>query len=166
MAFIEAIRIVVSQKKYVFGWLLGAIGFFFLFLSIPIRAIPGNSFWFQLSLLSFKEYILLGSLAFMSALSFIMQWFLWVRKRELRKAASALGSGGAGGLSAVLASMFGTATCASCISALFGFLGVGTVFTLIDWRNYIVAFSFLLLFVSLYFSSRGIVSKCVPCEAK
>lgn len=166
MLFIEASRIVLSQKKYIVGWLCAATGFFLLFLSIPVGIVPGNSFGFQLSLLSFREYMLLGSLALVSALSFVMQWFLWKRRRELKKTARALGAGGAGGFSAIVASMFGTASCASCISALFGFLGIGTVFTLIDLRNYIVAFSFLLLFISLYFSSQRIVSKCISCDTK
>ena len=162
--FIEAIQAVLAQKRYSFLLLLFAIGFFFLFLFIPTRAIPGNSFWFQLSLLSFKEYILLGSLAFLSALSLTMQWYLWVRKRELRNAVSALGTGGAGGLSAVLASMFGTASCASCISAIFGFLGIGMVFTLIDYRNYIISASLLLILASIYFASRRINNICRSCD--
>lgn len=161
-----ATRTVLGKRTYGLGWLILAGVFFFLFVSIPVRTIPGNSFLFQLELLSVKELILLSSLAFLASLSFTMQWYLWRRKSELKRKMGALGTGGAGGLGAIVASMFGTATCASCVAALFGFLGVGMVLTLIDWRNYIVAFSFILLFVSLYFSSRRIVNKCLSCETR
>lgn len=161
-----ATRTVLNKRRYGVGWLILAGVFFFLFVSIPVRTIPGNSFLFQLELLSFKEYILLGSLSLLASLSLVMQWYIWRGKRELKSTVSALGSGGAGGLFATLASMFGTATCASCVAAFFGFLGIGTVFTLIDWRNYIVGFSFILLCLSIYFSSRRIIDECSSCEVR
>lgn len=166
MIFVKAIWEVLSRKGYLLGWLILAILFSFIFISIPVKAIPGNSFLFQLSLLSPKEYLLLASLAFFASLSLVMQFYLWRRKRELKSTMSTLGSGGVGGFAATVASMFGTATCASCISALFGFLGIGTIFTLIDYRSYIVVFSFVFLSISIYFASRRIVGECPLCVAK
>ncbi|MBI3335747.1 MAG: hypothetical protein HY001_04585 [Candidatus Portnoybacteria bacterium] len=160
---IKVIREVFSQKIYILGWFALSVSFFFAFLLIQVKTIPGNDFLFQLQLLSLKDYSLFSLLSLLAGLSFLMQWYLLKQKR---KAMGAIGSGIAGGFWATIGSIFGSATCASCIAALFGFLGVGTVFTLLDYRNYIVAASVAFLGISIYFASQKVIGACKSCETK
>lgn len=158
---IKAIQEVFSQRLYLAGWLLLSIAFFFVFFFIQVGTVPGNDFLFQLQIFSLREYLLLAILASFASLSCFMQWH---SARKKKKTIAALGSGVMGGLCATVGSIFGSATCASCIAALFSFLGAGTLFVLLDWRNYIVAFSFLFLATSIYLSSRRIMGTCRSCS--
>ena len=85
-----------------------------------------------------------------------MQIYNYKLKKSIKKAGGAV----AGGFSGFIAGIFGTASCASCVAAIFGFLGLGTVFFLIEYQWYIVGISLLFILLSIYFTSLSIEKDC------
>ncbi len=163
---ITAIRMVLSDTKYLLTFIL-FIGFFiWFFLYIPVRNIPGNDFAFQLSIMSPRDFILLITLSTLTALSIVMNGYILKRQFTLRSSVGMVGQGGVGSLAGVIGSIFGTASCASCAVSLFGFLGVGSVFFLLQYREVITVAAILLLIFSLYFSSKSVLGICTVKRRK
>ena len=158
---ILAVKNVFKEKKLfiTFGVLVTASLWFFIY--IPVTQIPGNTYFFQISLFSYVDWSLLILLSSLTALSLTMNYFV-IRnqiKRSLR--VSTVGSGSFGLLSGVAGSLFGpSASCASCVSALFGFLGVGGVFFLLQYRQAIVLVSILIMLITLYHTSKKVLGIC------
>lgn len=69
-----------------------------------------------------------------------------------------------GGGSAVIAALFGTASCSSYLAGVFGFLGIGTVFFLVEYQWLIVGIAILIMLVSLYFTSLKLNGVCESCK--
>ncbi|MEK7630653.1 MAG: hypothetical protein AAB417_01310 [Patescibacteria group bacterium] len=144
-------------------WALLFAGMF----SIPVVAIPGNNIGFQAELFRFGDYGLLAVLGFFGALTLTIQINIFLQKFEtVRQTMGSAALSGAGLLSGVFSSLFASATCGMCLVALFGFLGFSAVLTIITYRWYIVAASFLLLFISLYFASSRLNEGCKACAVK
>ncbi len=151
---------VLGDTRYLTAFLF-LIGFFvWLFLYIPVKNIPGNDFAFQLSIMSPKDFILLITLSSLTALSMVMNGYILKRQFSLRSSAGLIGQGGLGSFAGVIGSIFGTASCASCAVSLFGFLGVGSVFFLLQYRQVITIVAILLLIFSLYFTSKSVLGIC------
>lgn len=138
---------------------------FSVFLYLPIKTVPGNDLIFQLSILSFKDLVLFIILSLLVGLSFVLQIALWKKKRGLKTTVKGVSSIGLSSFGGVIASVFGTATCASCLTALFGFLGIGTIFSLIEYRSYIMIGAIALITFSIYLTSRQLKKGCKSCEA-
>ena len=117
---------------------------FALFLSIPVWTTPGNSFLFQMGIYTLYDFLLFGLLAGLSAL------VLTLSLSYARTSFSLFGYAAVGTSTGTFAALFGSATCASCLATVLGFLGAGTVFTLLAYRWYVVAGLGLLLLLSLY----------------
>jgi len=164
--YILAIKELLGRKNYLIGLLILAPIIFLLLIYIPVRTIPGNDFAFQLSLLTVGDRILLVILSLLTALSIVMNIFVLRNKSNTQNSLSMAGQSGTGILSGVIGSVFGTATCASCATSLFGFLGVGGVFFLLEYRTWIVAASIILILVSLYFTSRKVIGVCESCRVR
>ncbi len=157
---ITAIRMVLGDAKYLTVFFL-LIGFFvWLFLYIPVRNIPGNDFAFQLSIMSARDIGLLIALSALTALSVVMNGYILRRQFSVRSGVGMVGQGGLGSFAGVIGSIFGTASCASCAVSLFGFLGVGSVFFLLQYRQVITVVAILLLIFSLYFTSKSVLGIC------
>lgn len=157
-------KLVLSQRGYFFSMVLLTIAIFLLFLAIPVKTVPGNTFAFQLSILDVRQYILLGALSFLIALSLTLHIFALMHKRSMRTGVSMAGQSATGFLSGTIASIFGTATCAYCVSAFFGFLGIGGVLFLIEQRTWITAAAIVLMLILLYFTSRKVLGICEVCR--
>ena len=153
-------RTIFVDSKYVLFFLLVSIGMFWLFLAIPVKSVPGNSFIFQLSLLGTQGIVFLGLLSILTSLSLVFHVYALKQRRSLRTGVSLVGSGSTGFLSGAIATIFGTATCAYCVSAFFGFLGIGGVLFLIQYRMYIVSVAIILMLFSLYFTARRLLHLC------
>lgn len=158
-----AVKLVLSNRNYLFTMIFLAIGLFWLFIYIPVRSVPGNDFAFQLSILRPGEVVLLTILSTLTALSLTFNIFALSHKSSLQTGASMIGQGATGFFSGMLATVFGSATCAYCVSAIFGFLGVGSVFFLLDYRTPITLGAITLLLISLYFTSRKVLGICEAC---
>lgn len=153
-------RTIFVDSKYVLFFLLVSIGMFWLFLAIPVKSVPGNNFTFQLSLLGVQGFVLLGLLSILTSLSVLFHVYALKHRRSFRTGVSLVGSGGTGFLSGAIATIFGTATCAYCVSAFFGFLGIGGVLFLIQYRMYIVSVAIILMLFSLYLTARRVSHLC------
>lgn len=158
-----AVKHVLSSKSYLVGLFSLTFVIFWLLIYIPVRTIPGNDFAFQLSLLAPKDHILLITLSVLTALSIIMNVYVLRHKPTIQTGLSMTGQGGTGLISGIIGSVFGTATCASCVASILGFLGIGGVLFLLQYRTWITTASIILILVSLYFTSRKILGICESC---
>lgn len=161
---LSAHKLVFSDKRYLFGFLVTAFAMFWLLLYIPIRAIPGNDLAFQLSILTPKDWFLFTVLPVLTALSMVMNIYILKNKGSAQDGAVIVGQGGTGFFSGIIASVFGTATCASCVATIFGFLGIGGVLFLLQYRTYITTAAIILLLISLYFTSKRVLNACESCR--
>ncbi len=154
---INSLRRTLHSKNYLLIFLLIAFIFFSIFVLIPVFSIPGNSLSFQLEIFTFWNYVLMFSLAITISLMISMQIYAYKTKKSVRRG---VGRGAVGGFSSIMAGLFGTASCASCVAAIFGFLGLGTVFFLIEYQWYIVGISLALVLLSIYLTSLSIERGC------
>jgi len=136
---------------------------FFVFILIPVSAIPGNDFAFQLSIFTPKDFALLTVLAPLISLVVTMQIFIFRRNKDIKENLKSASVGAAGSYSGVIATVFATASCSSCVAVLFGFLGTGAVFFAVENRRLFVLLAISLLLVSLYFAARKINKVCYSC---
>lgn len=162
---LSASKIVFSRKLYILGFVVIAIVMFWFLMYIPVKTIPGNDFLFQISILTLKDWVLFTSLPLLTALSIVMNVYILTKKRTGKDAASMAGQGSTGFLSGIIASVFGTASCSACVVSIFGFLGVSTVFFLLDYRTLITTGAIFLMLVSLYFTSKRVINACESCRA-
>lgn len=161
---LSASKLVFSDKRYLFGFLIAAFAMFWLLLYIPIRTIQGNDLVFQISILTPKDWFLFTILPALTALSIMMNIYIFRHKRSAQAGISMVGQGGTGFFSGLVASVFGTATCAACVASIFGFLGVAGVLFLLKYRTIITIGAIILMLVSLYFTSKRVLSVCESCR--
>lgn len=142
----ESLKILLTEKSYLISILPLALLFAFIFVSIPVFLVQGNSFLFQLSLYSSWHYVMVALLSILSSLLVLSGVYRYQKQRK------GAGSSGIGVVSGILASIFLSPACPMCVAAIFGFLGFGVVSFLVS--NYLVIFSagFLVLAISLYVS--------------
>ena len=164
MTIFEALRLVLQDKRYLLAFILVSIAMFWLLLYIPIRAIPGNDFAFQLSILSPKNRLLFLGLSILTAVSVVFNIYLLAHKNLFKTTATLTLQGGGGILSGIMASIFGTASCSACIATVFGFLGFSGVLFLVAYRDLIAVGSAILLLISLYFTSQKVLGVCKLCK--
>jgi len=146
----------LSNIKYLISFIVIALVLFGIFIMIPVWTIPGNDLLFQLDIYTLKDYSLLIILALFMSLMIAMQVYSYQVKKSAVKATGSA----AAVVPGFAAALFGTASCSSCVAVIFGAFGFGTVLFLIKYQWYIFVFSFLLVGVSIYFSSVSIEKGC------
>lgn len=135
-----------------------------ILIAVPAKTIPGNNFFFQLSLLSTFDLILMFILSAATSLSVIFH--LYIRYFKSPHDLKITGQMGISFISGIIASIFGTATCAVCVASIFGFLGFGAVLFLISFRFYIVGFAIILTLISLHYLSLRVLDACEECRVR
>jgi hypothetical protein len=160
----QAVHVVIKDKNYSVVFFSLSLVLFWLFIYIPVRTIPGNDFAFQLSILRPTDIILLVLLSLLTALSLTLHLYILRNRISTKRVAVTVGNGIFGSLVGITGSLFATASCAACVMTLLGFLGVGTVFFLLDHRQLIIVFSILLMLVSLHFTARKVLDLCDICK--
>ena len=158
-----AAKTVLTAKNYLLIFFVLSPVIFFIFVLVPVVAIPGNDFAFQLSVFALKDYVLLSVLAPLISLVIAMHIFVFRRNKNIRENIKSAGVGAAGSYSGIIATVFATASCSSCVAVLFGFLGTGAVFFAVENRWLFVSLAIGLMLVSLYFIARKINKVCVSC---
>lgn len=136
---------------------------FALFIVLLVKATPGNDVLFQLQIMRWSDYLLMGSLAMLSALLLTMQIFSIKQSRDARTIAGAVGRGSIGSLPAFLATVLGTASCSACVASLFGFLGLGGVLFILEYRWWFVAASLVVMAVAIVLTARKVEHLCAAC---
>lgn len=157
---LQTIEKMLRERRYLFGVLIAAFGMFFLFTAIPVIFIPGNSFLFQINLFTMKEYLFLAGLAMVAGININLQIYAYrqVKVKAVKNSATST-------TPSFIAALFGTATCASCLTTILGFLGIGTVITLLKYRWLITGITLTIMLLSLYFTTQKIQG-CKSCTEK
>lgn len=161
---LQAIKITLSKKWYLLGFLALIPLAFLFFVYIPVKTIPGNSLEFQLSIFSQRDYILTILFSILVSLFLMMQIFVIRNATNAKNVATSIGAGGVGGYVAVIGAMFGSAACSSCLFAILGFLSISTVYTLLTYQWYIVSAAIFILLISIYFLSKKVNGVCESCR--
>ncbi len=148
------------------GWRFRALALalslllFAVYVSVPVFAIPGNSYGFYLKITPPYEIAAIAVLSLLMGIELTMQAYAW--RHNIHRLQHA-GAGIAGLVSGSAAALFSTATCASCMSALFSFIGFGGMAFMIQHRMEMMAATLALLGASFYFTSKRIAGKCASC---
>lgn len=152
---ITASKNVLTNRNYLLSFIVLMFAIFAVFISIPVFLIPANSLSFQLTVFTIKDYLLLSVLSVLASLLITMQIFTYKQAKICSPGNVATSSG-----SAIVAALFGTASCSACLAAVFGFLGLGTVFFLVEYQWFIVGVAIILILISLYFTSLRLNGVC------
>ena len=159
----HAVKHTFNGIKYRLLFIGIALAMFFLFILIPVLVVAGNSFGFQLSLLTFQDFVLLAFLSLLNSLFLTMQVRLW---KSPKATVQGIGKGIGGSAGALFAGIAGSAFCASCLAPFFALFGIGfsgVLFTL-QYRFYFVAIIVTLMLVAIYLTSKKIVNACDDCK--
>ncbi len=151
---------VLRKKGYGLIFISVAIIFFGILFFLPVFAIPGNDIKFQGNVFTINDYLIMIFLSLTIGLLISMQVYNFKMKRSAKVA----GKGILGGFSGFVVGIFGTASCASCIAVVFGFLGAGTIFFLVENQGPVVFISSLLMITSIYLTSKNILNGCEECK--
>ncbi len=144
---IKKIFTILKNPEYFFKFVLFFIFYFFIFLTLPVLIIPGNTYQIQLSTYNLTDYFLLFILIFLSSLIITLQIYL-KNKTQICKINSKESFWGS--LISLFASILGTSSCAGCISPIIAYLGLSFSFLvfLLKYQNYI---SLFIIFLLIYF---------------
>lgn len=164
LVFFSAFKIVFKNKKYFTGLVFLTVIIFGLFIFIPVNTIPGNDLLFQLSIMPLRDYILLITLSVLTSISVIFHLYIFRRQPVIQ--INQLGNVTFAGFIGTTTSIFGSITCIACASTFLGFLGVGTVALIFEYRLILAILSILLMLTSLYFTSRKVLGMCDICTIK
>jgi len=159
----QAVRHTFHETRYQLFFTGVALAMLFVFILIPVLVVAGNSFGFQLSLLTFQDFILLAFLSSLNSLFLTMQVRLW---KSPKATVQGIGKGIGGSAGALFAGVAGSAFCASCLVPFFALFGIGfsgVLFTL-QYRFYFVAVIVAFMLVAVYLTSRRIVGACDDCK--
>lgn len=161
---LSAIKITLSNKWYLLGFLALVLLTFLFFVYIPVKMIPGNSLNLQLYIFTTRDYLLTAVFSILLGLFLTMQIFVIRNAMDRKSVLASAGAGGVGGYVAAVGAIFGTAACSSCLFAILGFLGASTVFTLLKYQWYVVSGAIVILLISIYFLSRKVNGICESCR--
>ena len=162
--FTLSLKEVFKNPPYIVFFTALSFIFYLLLIFVPAKIIPGNSFKFQLALMTLSDHLLLASLSLITSLNLTFHLYLFKKKKQDFSVAKGTSDSALGFFSGLIATVFGTATCGLCVATIFGYFGFATVLFLLKWRLYIVALAVLLSLISLYFLSRKISTPCAVCQ--
>ncbi len=157
----RAISMTFSNPKYHLVFIFLSILFFLLYIAVPVFASTDQSVASFLNSTTNLDFLIFSILSIFMSLITIMQIHLWDLGKKTEKKNVVLGTTGL--FSSLFSTLFMTATCAACVSFLFSFLGFGSALFFYEYRFAIIGVSFLIVAVSLFFSSRQIVYGCEIC---
>lgn len=157
-------ELIIRDRNYMILLFIVWAVLFGLMFYLPVRVIPGNTFVFQASIFSFKDYLFLGTASLLSALIITIQVKIFRQKKSFKVMTGNATLGSTGLLSGVVSSVFGTATCSLCVGALFGFLGANSVIFLVNNKTYVVLGSLALLGLSIFLSLKKLNNSCDVCK--
>lgn len=155
----KSIKNVISKRNYFIILLVTSLIFLTLFILLPVFFIPENNLVFQLKVFTPLNYITMFVFSALVGLMISMQ----IYNHRIKKSLKNVGGGFFGSISGFVAGIFGTASCPICVAAIFGFLGTGTVFFLIEKQWYVMIISLFLILLSIYLTSLGIEKNCEKC---
>ena len=159
-AILQAYGTVFGKKRYVMLAVLLSVLSFFLYISVPVLIIPGNSYQFFLSATPVVELLATALISILVGTLFAMQIYSWRRNIQVVKNT---GIGIVGFISGAISTIFASATCISCVSVVFSFLGFGGIIFLTEHRWEIMSLTTLIVLISFYLTSNRIAGSCISC---
>ena len=165
---LSSIKIVLSDKKYLTGFIILTGIIFFVLFQIQVQVIPGNYSKLQARIFGLKDWLFLAVISGLNSLFLVMQFYINQFNKLWRQVAPRTGiaSGVIGTSSGIFASIFGTASCALCVSAIFGFLGVNTILFLVNYKDVVALSAVALLLIILITTSQRLNTVCRECGVK
>lgn len=161
---IQAVKQLLNTPKSKFIFAIITSFFFIVLAAAPVFLIPGNDILFQIRIYAARDWILLAVLAPLSAILMYLQFVVFKQANSVKDRTKSLGSVGAGGYSTVVAGLLATASCTSCVAGLFGFLGIGGVLFIAQYRWLFVLGAILVVLIALYFAARSYNNHCKTCK--
>ena len=165
---LSSIKIVLSDKKYLAGFIVLTGIIFFVLFQIQVQVIPGNDSKLQARIFGLKDWLLFAVISGLNSLFLVIQFYINQFNKIRRQAvpAASIASSIIGTSSGIFASIFGTASCSLCVSAVFGFLGVNTVLFLVNYKDIVALSAIALLLIVLITSSQRLNTVCKECRVK
>ncbi|MBU0645870.1 hypothetical protein KJ611_00100 [Patescibacteria group bacterium] len=149
----------LRTKRDWFWFLVASLGFFLLFVMIPVWTTPGDDFFFHLSIMKFEVYGLMISLSFLNAYVISLHRHI----RRVQKAAVTATQVGSG-LSALASGLLATVGCGACYSSLLALFGLsGSVF-IVEHRWWFAAMAGGLAIWAIDSAAEKIVGGCTKCR--
>lgn len=161
---IQAVKQLLNTPKSKFIFAIITSFFFIVLAAAPVFLVPGNDIFFQIKIYAARDWILLAVLAPLSAILMYLQFVVFKQTNSLKDRTKSLGSAGAGGYSTVVAGLLATASCGSCVAGLFGFLGVGGVLVITQYRWLFALGAIFVVLTALYFAARRYNKRCQTCK--
>lgn len=143
--------------------LIVSLAVFVLLIMVPVLTTPGNSFFFQLSILETDVLIVMILLSIFNALLIKMQLYIRKTVKEKKKLHQKAGEG-ATLIGIVMSSLAATVACAACYSTVFAFIGLGATTFIVEHRIWITLIALALTLVAIYYSARRINNHCAVCS--
>ncbi|GIW63745.1 MAG: hypothetical protein KatS3mg091_547 [Patescibacteria group bacterium] len=156
-----AVVSVLKQKVFAGFFAILSVVFFLLSVFLP-ALLARQSIFIQFSILSFFDYLSFGIFAVLSSLCFVLFVYSIVNNSSVSK--KAVSGAGVGVFSGLFSAVLASTTCSYCLLAIFGFLGSGFSFFLLDHRVEILFVALILLISSIFFLSKKIIDGCVDCQ--
>lgn len=156
-----AVVSVFKKKIYIALFFVFAVSFFFLSVFLPV-VLTKQDFLLQFKILSINDYVLFGFFSALSSLSFLLFIYSLINTSSISK--KAVSGAGIGIFSGLFSAILAGTTCSYCLLAIFGLVGSGFSFFLLDHRIEILLFALILLLLSIFFISKKIIDGCVDCK--
>jgi hypothetical protein len=144
-------------------FVLIASALFLLLMFIPVWTVPGNDFFFQLSIIEPWILALFITLSVANALLIQMQRYIHRIIKEKKAKAGHLVKG-ATAISILLSSLSAAIVCAACYSTVLAFLGLGVSSFLVEQRELISLIALGLTLIALYYTGKRINHNCTVCK--
>lgn len=160
---ISAIWTVLSRWTYRIAFVILAVLFVALYISIPVMLIPGNTFTFQLSLYTPADYTIFISISVLTSLLVLMQVFSFLRSRA--RTVRTIGRSSVGVFSGIFSGMFASVTCVPCAIGFLGIFGsAGSTLIISKYQYYFIAIASIFVLWGIYYASRNVMGYCKECN--
>jgi len=158
---LSGMKEVLSNRNYIFLFIVAFVATFAFFISIPVWVIAGNTIGTQLEIFKLTDYLTIMLLSTLYALFIAMQVYGIKQRKKVKDVGTTVG----GGVGALFAGIAGTASCASCLAPFFAFFGIGFggVLFVLEYRFYFVIGISILMIVAIYLTARRIRKVCDTC---
>lgn len=159
------LKIVFASRTALVVSVLSFIFFFSFFILLPVLTITGNTLDYQLSLLEWKDYLIMVLFAVLASLNVTLQSHNFRSQQCASKIPKSFVRSIGSGVVGIFGGILGTMKCVSCFAVLLGFLGVGSgvVFFIVKNQSVFLGAAIILLIVSLYFEVRKVNGVCSQC---
>lgn len=158
-----ALRAVFGKWQRAVAAVLLSVCLFCLLILIPVWTVPGNDFWFQLSIMDSELIALTATLSVINGILLVMQGYLQVAKWRLKRrvlGGKEIATTGSVALSVLSASI----ACTACYSSLIAVFGLGATTFIFTYRYAIAICALVLALVALWHTVRAVNGACETCS--